>query len=106
MRIRTTLLASAAILALSLPAFAQADPHHPDATIEPDKAESNAPVSPEATTFPMPEGCPPAMMMSADMNGMAMMEMLKTMELTQKAMIETMQLMREEMERPKEGAAP
>lgn len=102
MSIRSLLLAFAAVLALSAPALAQADPHHPDATTEPANAETSAPATPDTTAPTAPTECPPqTMMMGAGMEGMPMMQMMKMMEsmqLTQKAMMETMQLMQEEMQ--------
>ncbi|WP_299977758.1 hypothetical protein [Devosia sp. 66-22] len=110
MSIRSLLLASAAILALSAPAFTQEDPHHPDASSEPANAESSAPATPDTPAPALPADCPPQdMMMGPGMEGMPMMQMIRMMEsmqLTQKSMMETMQLMREEMQRLKEEAAP
>ena len=107
MSIRSFLLASAAVLALSAPALAQTDSHHPDSTTEPANKESSAPAVPDATVPTAPTECPPqTMMMGAGMEGMPMMQMMKMMEsmlLTQKAMMETMQLMQEEMQHREEA---
>lgn len=109
MSIRSILLASAAVLALSAPALAQTDPHHPDANAAPDGTESASPAMSDTPASTLPADCPPqGMMMGMGMEGMPMMQMMKMMEsmqLTQKAMMETMQLMREEMQRLEEGAA-